>query len=224
MDLSDNQEFRNRLVMLAEVFDVKLSPGRQVLYFEALRDIPLTEVIRALNQAVKSCKFFPRPAELRTFALGDSEDRTEAAWMLLRKALSAVGSYASVSIHDAALGEAILALWGSWPAACATELTPEMWAAKRKEFGRVYRVLVDRQLDGARYLQGMCEQQNAGRPEWNRFVPVHRIAGDTITPLSLEAADEERLMIAAVRSGLTQLNAVIPAGLQLLPKSMNEAG
>jgi hypothetical protein len=223
MDTSQNAEFRRRLEGLAEVFDTKLSPQRIALYFAALMDLELPAVVIGLNQAVRVCKFFPRPAEIRTLVLGDSEDRAEAAWLAFRQAMRVAGSYASVSIQDAALGEAILSMFGSWPAACAQELSQEMWSSKRKEFGRVYRVLCQRNLDGARYLPGICEQQNAGRRDWLKFVTVYRLDAGGISPaLSLEAAEQERQQIAAVSSGMAQLRDALPSTLRLVNKTMDE--
>lgn len=205
MDIADNVEFRNRLVALGEVFDVKLSPQRQALYFEGLRDLPFAAVAKGLNRAVQTCTFFPKPAELRTLAIGDAEDHIEAAWMRLRHALSAVGAYSSLVVTDPALGEAIGACFGSWPEACSSDLSPEMWASKRKEFGRMYRVLVDRQLIGARYLPGLCEAQNAGHREWMRFTPVMRLATEGLERLTLEQAEQARTTIAANSHGFKRL-------------------
>lgn len=225
MDTADNAAFRQRLIGLAEVFDVKLSPQRVALYFEALRDLEFGAVVDALNQAVRIAKFFPRPAEIRTLALGDTEDRAESAWISFRQAMTRAGSYASLSVADAALGETILAMFGSWPAACAQELSQEMWSSKRKEFGRVYRVLCQRHLEGSRYLTGICEQQNTGREDWLRYVPVHRLdAGGLSHQLSLEDADRERLQIAARSSGLSQLRDMLPTALRLVDKKLDETG
>lgn len=221
MDIADNVEFRNRLVALAEVFDLKLAATRQALYFEALRDLPFEDVARALNHAIKTCTFFPRPAELRTFVLGDGEDVTEAAWMIVRRAMREAGGYASLVCPDPALGDTISALWGSWPAACACELTPEMWAAKRKEFGRVYRVLRGRQLDGVRYLAGLCEMQNAAVEDWKRFIPVSVMDGDRIRSLSVGEADECRQVIAAQSHEFSRMTAERVA--KLLPLRQGES-
>jgi len=220
MDIDDNGDFRRRLVLLAELFDVKLSAARQALYFEALRDLPFEGVASALNQAAKGCTFFPKPAELRQLACGDAEDQAELAWMAFRRAMTAAGSYASLVVADPALGEAILAMFGSWPAACATELSPEMWASKRKEFGRVYRVLVQRPLVGARYLPGICEQQNAGREDWRRHIPVAALAGGDVTPLSPQEAEQAKASISAQSHGFTRITSEIIAGL--IPRQMDD--
>src|SRR4051812_3755329 len=178
MHVSDSGEFVRRLVVLGELFEATLSPAKQALYFEALRDLPFKDVAGALNAAAKVCTFMPKPAELRKLAVGDVDDLAEQAWMALRKAMASVGGDSSLVTSNPALGEAILAVFGSWPDACSSELSPEMWSSKRKEFGRVYRVLTGRQLDGARYLAGVCESQNAGRKDWSKFVPVAVLEAD----------------------------------------------
>lgn len=221
MDAAEHTAFRNRLVGLAEVFDVKLSPQRTALYFEALRDLPLERVVIAMNQTLQTAKFFPRPAEIRALAVGDSETAEEAAWMAFRAAMKTIGSYSSVSFDDAALGETVMAMFGSWPAACVAEFSSEMWAAKRKEFGRVYRVCAGRKLDGARYLPGLCEQANGGREDWKKFVPLGRIGRDgevqQLPPATVEPA---RVAIAATAHEFSQLRDLV--NLRLVPKSMDE--
>lgn len=209
MNISDSGEFGRRLVTLAELFDLKLSPQRQALYFEALRDLSFDAVAGALNHAAKSCTFFPKPAELRTFACGDSEDHTEAAWLMFRQAMRIAGSYASVAVDDAALGESILAVFGSWPGACLAELSPEMWASKRKEFGRVYRVMRQRNLEGARYLPGLAETQNTSRNHSLKYVPVARIGREAVQSLPPHDGERMRQQIAAVSHDMTALGGVL---------------
>jgi hypothetical protein len=205
MDISDSGEFTRRLIALGEVFDANLTPVKQALYFEALRDIPFEAVARSLNLAVKACTFMPKPAELRKLAIGDAEDRVETAWLSFRRALTSAGGYTSVVIADPALAETIVALFGSWPQACEAEFSPEMWAAKRKEFGRVYRVMADRGLVGGRYLPGIVEYHNRGRAEWMRYVAVAAIAGLDVKALSADEAEQARAALAAQASGLTQI-------------------
>jgi hypothetical protein len=209
VNISDSGEFGRRLVTLAELFDLKLSPQRQALYFEALRDLSFDAVASALNHAAKSCAFFPKPAELRQFACGDSEDQTESAWLLFRDAMRIAGSYASVTVDDAALGETIVAVFGTWPAACLAELSPEMWASKRKEFGRVYRVMRGRNLDGSRYLAGIAERDNTSRHHSLRHVPVARIGRDAVQALPPHDGERMRQSIAAVSHDMTALGGVL---------------
>jgi hypothetical protein len=206
MEITDSGEFGRRLLALAELFDATLTPVKVALYFEGLRDLPFERVAFALNTAVKTATFFPRPAELRKWAVGDAEDAAEAAWMQLRGAMHTAGGYASL-VADATLGETITAVFGGWPAACALELSPEMWAAKRKEFGRVFRVITQRALDGSRYLPGICEQQNHGRADWMRYVPVFRLAA-TVQQLTEGEAEQARTTLAAVQSCFSRLGMI----------------
>lgn len=173
----DSLPFLERLTALAELFDAALSPAKQALYFEALADLEFEQVVEALNAAIRTCRFMPKPVEIRALAVGDDEDRTEQAWSTLRTAMRQVGYASSVIFEDGALGEAVTALFGSWPEACSQDLSPEMWASTRKAFGRVYRVTLQRQRTrtGERYLPGWCEHQNAGRGLGLKHAPVARV-------------------------------------------------
>jgi hypothetical protein len=207
MTVDDSDEFFRRLVALAEIFDLKLSPQRQALYFQALRDLPFAAVTEAMNTAARACTFFPKPAELRMLAIGDTEDQVEVAWIGLRKALASLGAYASFATSNAALAETIVSVFGGWPQACSADLSPEMWAAKRKEFGRVYRVFVGRQLEGPRYLPGLTEQQNAGRLNWEKYVSVGLLDGDVVRALPPHEADTYRAVLSGQAHGLARLSA-----------------
>lgn len=198
MHVNDSGEFVRRLIVLGELFDITLPPARQALYFEALRDLSFEDVAASLNAAAKTCTFMSKPAELRKLAVGDDEDLAEVAWLAFRGAMRAAGAYASLVTSDPALGETIVAMFGSWPDACECELSPEMWSSKRKEFGRVYRVLRDRGLSGVRYLAGVCERQNAGRDNWLRFVDVAVLgAKGDMRRLRGDEAETFRVSIAA---------------------------
>jgi hypothetical protein len=135
----------------------------------------------------------PRPSELRTFVVGDSETNCERAWVWMRAAMGAVGSYRSLIIDDGALGETIRAVFGGWPAACTVDFSHEMWASTRKAFSRVYGMYVDSGVRGSRYLPGIVEIQNAAREEWSQYIETMRLStSGTITPVTFEEAAEHR--------------------------------
>lgn len=198
-------ELAARLLTLAEVFGVTVSEARMGLYIEALRDLPFPQLVEGLNAAARASKFFPKPSELRELALGSTEDAAELAWLSFRQAMGRFGYMASVAVHDAALGEAIIALFGGWEAACLAELSPEMWASKRKEFGRIYQALKQRKLTGVRYLVGATERQNGGRPDWLVYAPLGRIGADgALRALSQPEAAAERLALTNASQGLLE--------------------
>jgi len=158
--------FVDRLVPLAEIYNAPLSAAAQLLYFDALKDLPADAVIRALDACLRTCTFMPKPAEIRQRAVGgdDPETAIERAWLEYRHLARTVGGYGSPQIADGALADAIVAIFGSWEAACWTDLTPEMVASKRKEFDRVYRVMRERGDTGPRVLAGYCDRRNGNTP------------------------------------------------------------
>jgi hypothetical protein len=154
------QAFAVHLIAVHEVFERdEVSESRQLLYFRALQDFPLASVIAALDASVKTCRFMPKPADLRALIGGDPEDQAERAWLEYKRAARQIGGYRSPAFEDGALAETLLAVFGSWENACWMDLSPEMWASKRKEFGRVYRVYQQRQVP-ARQLVGFVERDN----------------------------------------------------------------
>jgi len=163
MNVEDFGRFVERLVALGELFDAPLSPGKQLLYFEALRDLELNGVIGGFTTAARACKFFPKPVELRAFVVGDNADHTEAAWQEWKRLAGQIGAYRSVAFDDPAIADTIVAVFGSWDQACAYDESPEMWVAKRKEFDRVYRIMRQRGLNGPKRLAGLTELDNVSK-------------------------------------------------------------
>lgn len=157
-------DFISRLTTLSELFGARLSEATQVLYFEALQDLELDWLIRAISQSAKHCKFMPKPVELREFAIGPIEDQALVAWNGWRRAARLGGASRSL-ICDSAAAFAIENTFGSWPEACVLELSPEMWASKRKEFTQNYRIALLREYLGPyRFLKGTGTIDN----KWNK--------------------------------------------------------
>lgn len=182
---SDRPRFSVALVALADVFGGELSATSQALYFAALADLSWEALQLGFRRAVAECRFLPRPVELRELAVGpaeSSEDQTECAWLAWRHAAQRVGSYESLWFADRALAATLDAMFGGWPEACVAEFSDEMWAAKRKEFGRIYRVMRNRvDGEGAVRLPGQHERTNllAGRgaPQLRGDRPLLTLAG-----------------------------------------------
>ena len=93
----DFDRFSEGLIVLAEAFDVKLSAARINLYFEGLSDLDWSHVEAAFTQVLRTCKFFPRVAEIREIVAGGSpEELAEHAWRQLWLALERCGTYRSL--------------------------------------------------------------------------------------------------------------------------------
>lgn len=163
MTQDDFADFSKGLVAVADVFDAELPESKLLMYFRALSDLRAADVLRALEQSIRELRFFPKPSELRDFALGDVEADIEEAWLTWKHFARKVGAYADVEWHDPVLLETIMAVFGSWPAACRADFSDEMWAAKRKEFGRVYHALARRGTCSTTKLLGVCATENLQR-------------------------------------------------------------
>lgn len=138
MTIADAPDFLARLTVLAELFDAKFSDAKQQLYFETLSDIDLPELIAAMQEAARSCKFMPKPVELRELALGRDEDHAEDAWLQFRADMRRIGSYGAWDEVDQSVLSTVRDVFGGFKNACRLELTSEMWQARKKEFIRVY--------------------------------------------------------------------------------------
>lgn len=118
MEPDDSDDFIRRLVALGELFDAQLSTAKQVLYFEALRDLPLARVTHAITVAARTCKFFPRPAELRDLADGSAEERSALAWSAVMREIRRVGWIGTPRFDDPAILPTIERIYGSWRTLC----------------------------------------------------------------------------------------------------------
>ncbi|HJY45287.1 MAG TPA: hypothetical protein VJ301_11745 [Propionibacteriaceae bacterium] len=162
----DAPAFSTLLAGLAEVFAVTLTATRTELYFRALEDLPLTAVQEAAVRAMRECRFFPKPAEIREFAGADEEERAEMAWLALLEAFHHGGGYDGCELPDDDITVALVRVyWGG------AERAREWWRfchdaaldAKHREFVARYQTYATRprhelpRLPGAGFLSMLEE-------------------------------------------------------------------
>jgi hypothetical protein len=75
MKADDRADFSVLMAMLADAFNAPLSEVRLEAYFLALSDHPLERVRTAIETGLKTCRFFPVPAELLDLIEGNLEER-----------------------------------------------------------------------------------------------------------------------------------------------------
>jgi hypothetical protein len=162
MTEADKGQFAALCTALAEAFGGQMSAIKLELYWRALDDLPYADISRAASAWMRSGKFFPRPADLREILEGRAEDRAASAYAALWTAARTIDGYASLVVEDGALAFALEATFRSWPAFCGLDLSPEMWAAKRKEFMAAYHAGLMRGGSPQVFI-GLHEQANAAR-------------------------------------------------------------
>jgi len=155
--------FGQQMRVLGETFNESLSALRIEGYFFALADLPLEDVSRGIAEVMRRQRCgFPRPAEIRSAALGDAEALAEDAWC---EVVAAVRRHGYVGItkkeltpdgvrftnhpppfsHPRVL-DTVERLSGSWETFCTMlPLDGAGFVGVWKQFTQAYRTIVTRQ-------------------------------------------------------------------------------
>jgi hypothetical protein len=119
MTKADKPALAKILAVLGETFNEPVSKLRAEGYYEGLKEIAIDDVRTAAQVALRTCKFFPRPAELRELVTGRTEDRAALAWSEMLTEVKRVGYIGAPHLPDDTMN-AILSLWGGWTRLCQT--------------------------------------------------------------------------------------------------------
>jgi hypothetical protein len=71
----EKDRFFRQLTVLAETLGEPLTPVRLAGYCAALEDVPAQAVLIGIGEAMRTCRFFPKPVELRDLSLESREWR-----------------------------------------------------------------------------------------------------------------------------------------------------
>jgi len=131
--------FLGVLAVLAETFEKKLTVTLAEAYKVALAELTVEQFQRAATLCMRSCRHFPKPAELLEAAGVSVSDRAERQFELISPAMARFGAYRSVEFSDPRTNATIRSL-GGWQRVCGLDVNQyETWF--RKEFVAVYRSL-----------------------------------------------------------------------------------
>jgi multidrug efflux pump subunit AcrA (membrane-fusion protein) len=97
MTETDHERFVELLTLLATTFDAPMGSTRLEGYWRALEDMPLDALELAVDQALRTLRFFPKPAELR-----EPAERHVALEALDRRQLLEAPAHFAREIADAA--------------------------------------------------------------------------------------------------------------------------
>lgn len=164
------------LRQLADMFGYKLTKDRIRWFDVALGDLPVENVMVALNRAALTCKFFPKPAELRELAGAVTgqlslDEFATLAWNTVAKAISSVGYDRSVSFQDLVINATIRQL-GGWNKIVNTPATELKWL--KNDFIKTYTAMSKLQLSAQQTarLAGYVELTNIANGFGQHPVPV----------------------------------------------------
>jgi hypothetical protein len=140
----DLEAFSKELLTIGEAFYEKrdksqIAPEVVMIYFDALREHSLHDVLRALRAHVKTptrCKFWPKPGDIEELISGSRATASLEAWTKVEAAVRRQGRYRSV-VFDDALIHAVLDDMGGWSCVCEVATEKDM-QFQRQEFCRRY--------------------------------------------------------------------------------------
>ena len=141
--MTTKQAIGTAITTLAVTFNREVTRELLAAWELAIGDLTPEQIGKAMGAALKTCKFFPSPAELRAFVVAPRNLVTEAAtaWAAVRKAIDRI-DYTTASIDFGSHVNAVIRQFGGWDALCRATLTDlDVW--KRKEFERLYLAFAD---------------------------------------------------------------------------------
>lgn len=140
----DLEAFSKELLTIGEAFYEKwdkrqIAPEAVMIFFEALREHSLQDVLRALRLHVKTpirCKFWPKPGDIEELISGSRAIASLEAWTKVEAAIRRHGRYRSV-VFDDALVHVVVDDMGGWSRLCEVPTEKDM-EFQRQEFCRRY--------------------------------------------------------------------------------------
>lgn len=139
MKLSDEKEFNQIIIGLAEIFGKEVTDTFLRLYFGALEDLEIEYIRKTANVLARTCKFFPKPVEFREALQPNLEVQASLAYEKVERAFRRVGIYSSVIFDDPVIHAVLRSLGGDkgWIEYCNLKHDEVKWW--RKDFERLYK-------------------------------------------------------------------------------------
>lgn len=147
-------------VMAAGYPNTQISEETVKVYVSMLKDIPLTVLEPAIQQAMAESEFLPTIARIREKAIALTQPAHVSsleAWGVVKKAMEQVGFYRYPQFEDPLVTKAVECI--GWQTLCSSENEP----ADRAHFSKVYESLVRREIDDARMLPEVKQIQQKVR-------------------------------------------------------------
>lgn len=184
MDDSHRAAFSVSIGAMLETFGQQSTTPLLLGYWIGLNDLTIEQVQLGVSNAIRSCRFVPKPIEIRDLAVGatDLESLAMRAW---DDALSAIskGPYRHIDFEDKTINAVVRSL-GGWPSFVSrfTDSDGEKWV--RIEFIKCYRSFVGRVSEEAAAPLVGLNQFESSSPD-KKPVPI-RIRCNDVSRLGIE--------------------------------------
>lgn len=175
-------EFSIAISAMLETFGTQATKPILLGYWLGLNDLTLEQLQFGVAQAIRSCKFIPKPVEIRELAIGsiDTESLALSAWGEALKAVS-LGPYRHVNFEDKTIN-AVVRSMGGWPNFVDRFRDTESEKWTRIEFVKGYKAYASRPVS---------EEATAALPGLNQF--EHGKHESKPVPIVIACKDAPRL-------------------------------
>ncbi|MDQ8040106.1 MAG: DUF6475 domain-containing protein [Rickettsiella sp.] len=208
MNSTDRMEFTQGLMMLAEIYNRKLSELLLQTYWNCLKPYSLELFKSSLESFLRdpdyALKGFPSPSAWIKAIEGDSASKSLTAWTQVVQAIRCIGHYESVVFSDSLIHKVIQEM-GGWILLCRQ--SERELSFSQKEFERRYRkyAAFKKKIVAPDYLPGQIEHQNRARG-FSDAIP-HPIQIDrTLCMLSDITVDRNSAKTGITRSNLQKFD------------------
>lgn len=134
---TERKEFMDMFSGLCLTLGKEPSKNLILAYHTALSRFDIGVVKEAINKAVVSFKWFPKPVEIIELIEGSSVDNSEIQCAQAFEAVRRVGPYESVVFDDPVTQEVIKQYYGGWPKFCEGDEGEEVF--KKNDFKKAYK-------------------------------------------------------------------------------------
>lgn len=196
----DRDRFEGMLLGLAEIFKEDLSNERVDLYYLALEDMDIEDIIQAGNILVRTTKFFPKPVEFRESMAVNTDDMAAIAYAKFFKGCAHTPD--KTLVFDDPIIHAVIVNLGGWNDELYdnwASIEKEVWL--RKDFERLYKTYAKMGVPAntPERLVGRTERHNEG--QWNWAIPQPALIGSKDSPTLQKALAEHNEKRKALESG-----------------------
>jgi hypothetical protein len=179
-----------------------LNETQLAVYLDGLASYSPEALEAAARMWMRQSPFFPRLSDLLGVLAPpvDVHALAHAAWGRLEAEIRRIGAYRGAAFADAAFGETVRQVFGSWAEACRYDTDSPGWAIRRQTFLALFPVIVARRPADPVILPGLHRDQppaHIGPLDGLPAAPTLAAPDHTAAVL----AEVERRRLALVESG-----------------------
>lgn len=139
MNEQDTKRFTVEVMIpLSEMFAKEVTKPLARMYFNALKEFTIDQVVAAVEKHIEQGRFFPKPVELRDIININKpkiEDKALLAWNHIERSISKLGPYRALTLTDGVTAKSLDSV-GGWVRICSMD--HKELEFKKRDFIKTY--------------------------------------------------------------------------------------